>query len=130
MVFRAYLRGTYLPGLSGNLTPAPSPGRSPPFRHPPTVLVQNYLSRFPTFPHTPTNKHAHYPRTRRFSDSRKLRPDIILARLSLVDLVTPRCRYMYMSVSYVTGYMEFYYEGISAKFVCICNTGSPLDFFF
>lgn len=34
--FRAYLRDTYLPRLSGNLTPASSPGRSPPFRHTPT----------------------------------------------------------------------------------------------
>jgi len=33
--FRAYLRDTYLPELSGNLTPVPSPGRSPPFRRTP-----------------------------------------------------------------------------------------------
>lgn len=42
--FHAYLRGTYLPGLSGNLMLAPSPRRSPPFR--PTVIVRNYLFAF------------------------------------------------------------------------------------
>lgn len=37
-LFHAYLRGTYLPGLSGNLTLAPSPERSPYHfdLHPPT----------------------------------------------------------------------------------------------
>lgn len=69
-LFRAYLRGTYLPGLSGNLTPAPSPERSPCHfnSHPPThMLVQNYLSRFPTSActfttcrHRHTYTHVHY----------------------------------------------------------------------
>lgn len=56
---RAYLRGTYLPELSGNLTPAPSPGRSPPFQptHPP--CFRNYLSHFPTSPRAHTDKHTH-----------------------------------------------------------------------
>lgn len=125
--FYAYLRGTYLPELSGNLTPAPSPGRSPPFQHPPTVLSKLSL----TFPdlsaHTYRQTHAHYPRTRRFSDGRKLWPDIILvASLTwtlLLDVVD-------MSVSCVVSYIEFYYREISAKFVCICSTGSPFNVFF
>lgn len=104
---------------------------TPPFRHPPGVLVRNYLSRFPTSPriHMRTNTCTLFTHPSVFR-RRKTLTGHYLAHLSLADLVTPRCRYMDTSVSYVTGYVEFYYEGISAKFVCICNAWLLLYFFF
>lgn len=55
--FRAYLRGTYLPGLSGNLTFAPSPERSP-----------CHSDTHPSI-HSPTHSHARSKLSLTFSDT-------------------------------------------------------------
>lgn len=89
LVFPRLSSGTYLPRLSGNLTPAPSPGRSPPFQRPPIVLIRNYLSFSDLSAYTLANTYS-LSHTCRFSDvAGKFWPDIILATLA-VDLVTPR----------------------------------------
>lgn len=127
----AYLRDTYLPRLSGNLTPVPSPERSHCHSdiHPPThMLVQIYLLRLPTFAHTFTDTQiythslsyiVHSLSTDDEKQYRKKSFDWILISLSF-DLVTSHVdTFIYYTViSYIT--IAFYFKRILvAKFIYI-----------
>lgn len=87
-LFCAYLRGTYLPGLSRNLTLAPSPERSsiPTPIHPPTCSFTLTLFDLCMHKHVDTDTHTH-TFIILFFQSRLTVENFILSSLSL-DLVT------------------------------------------
>lgn len=126
--FRAYLRGTYLPGLSGNLTPAPlaQEDHRRSNAHPPCSFET--ISRFPTSPRTHPQTHIRYHALVAFptlpeNSDRTLSSQLLLGKI-LLPRISTRIRVISRNV-------EFYFKAISAKICLYWNTQFlSLSFFF